>query len=194
MMSAIHPFSGNTMFPKSVCNALIDGMDGRLLCIFKKYYADHAILHDLSTTFQRSRFRQIFAAMQMAEDEVHSISVVAHDSIGGQAFSANDYAYLSQAKCTLDHYFQGGYSSGDEYRSEGGRSKSSRGSCSELGWGNSCFGCKGPHLYIKNKVIMCPKKDKPGVRAAAEKAYKEWLEKSHKINKKRKDHPLNYNK
>jgi hypothetical protein len=133
MMSAMRPFADNATFPKSVCNALINGMDGHLLRIFKKYYTNHAILHNLSATFQRSCFCQILATMQMAEDHVHSISAIARNSIGGQAFSAKVYAFPSQAKCTLDHYSQGGYSSGDRYHSEGGRSESSLGSCSELG-------------------------------------------------------------
>ncbi len=41
---------------------------------------------------------------------------------------------------------------------------------------------------------MCPNKDKPGVRAAAEKAYQEWLEKSRMKNKNCKDKPFDYNK
>jgi hypothetical protein len=41
---------------------------------------------------------------------------------------------------------------------------------------------------------VCPNKDKPGVHAAAEKAYKVWLEILRKRNKKRKDRPLDYNK
>jgi hypothetical protein len=114
----------------------------------------------------------------------------------GQVFATNTNVnvFPSQAECNLDLYSQGGYSSGVGYCSKGGHSDSSRGSRGELGWGNKCFGCKGPHPYIKNKVIVCPNKDKPGVRAAAEKAYQEWLEKLCKRNKKRKDLPLDYNK
>ncbi len=42
-------------------------------------------------------------------------------------------------------------------------------------------------------MIVCPNKDKPVVYAAAEKVYQEWLVKSRKRNKKRKDKPLDYN-
>jgi hypothetical protein len=197
MMNAMRPFAGDAMFPKSVCNALTNGMDGRLLQIFKKYYTNHAVLQDLSTTFQRSCSRRILAAMQTAKYEVHSMSPLARDSIGGQAFAANVNAFPSQAECTLDHYSQGGYSSGDGYRSEGGNFDSSCGSRGKLGRGNKCFGCKGPYPYIKNKVIVCPNKDKPGVRIAAKKAYQEWLGKLRKRNKKckdRQDRPLDFNK
>jgi hypothetical protein len=157
--------------------------------------------HDLSTTFQRSCFWQIFAAMQLAEDEVQSISAIARGSIRGQVFAANAGAFASQAERTLDCYSHGGrYTSGDgyrsdgRYRSEGGRSNSSRGSRSKLGQGDRCFGCQGPHPYIRNKLIVCPNKDKPGVRAAAKKAYQEWLAKLRKRNKKCKDKLFDYNK
>ncbi len=95
-MSTMRPFAGNERFPKSVCNALIDGMASRLLRIFKKYYADHALLYDLSATFQHSCFWQILAAMQLAKDEVQSISAIACDSIGDQAFTANAGALLAK--------------------------------------------------------------------------------------------------
>jgi hypothetical protein len=198
----MRPLAGNERFPKSVYNALIDGMASRLLlCIFKKYYADHALLHDLSATFKHSCFWQILAAMQMTKNEVQSISAITRDTIGGQAFAANAGTFASHAERTLDCYSQGGgYTSGKGYRSDGrycskgGCSDSLCGSCDKLGQGDRCFGCQGPHPYIRNKVIVCPNKDKPGVWAAAKKAYQEWLEKSRKRNKKCKDKPFDYNK
>jgi hypothetical protein len=139
--------------------------------------------------------------MQLAEDEVQSISAIARNSIGGQAFAANAGAFASQAERTLDCYSHGGgytssygYRSDGGYPSEGGHSDSLRGSRGKLGQGDRCFCCQGPHPYIRNKVIMCPNKDKPGVWAAAKKAYQEWLAKLRKRNKKRKENPLNYNK
>ena len=201
MMSAMRPFASDERFPKSVCNALIDGMDGRLLRVFRKYYADHSVLHDLSATFQRERFRQILAAMQTAEDEVHSISDIARESIGGQAFAIT--AYPSQCERTLERYPSGGgYSSGEGYRSdggyrsEGGRSDTSRGSRGGYGRNHKCFGCGSTqHPWIKDKVIVCPNKDKPGVKEAAEKNYQEYIATSRKRNKKRKeskDKPFDY--
>jgi hypothetical protein len=38
MMNAMRLFMGNETFPKSVCNAPIDGMSNPLMCIFCKYY------------------------------------------------------------------------------------------------------------------------------------------------------------
>jgi hypothetical protein len=139
--------------------------------------------------------------MQLAKDEVQSISAIACNSIGGQAFAANAGAFASQAERTLDCYSHGGgYTSGNGYcsdggyHSKGGRSDSLRSSRGKLGQGDRCFGCQGPHPYIRNKVIVCPNKDKPGVWAAAKKAYQEWLAKSRKRNKKFKDKPFDYNK
>jgi hypothetical protein len=198
MMSVMCPFAGNERFPKSVCNALIDSMDRRFLHIFKKYYADHALLHDLSATFQRGCFWKILATVQTTKDEVQSISAIACDSISGQAFAAN--AFASQAKLILDHYSQGGgYTSGNTHHSNGGYrfnsgcSDSLRRACGKLGQGDKCFGCGAPHPYIWDEVIMCLNKDQPGICAAAKKNYQEWLAKSRKGNKKRKDKPLNYN-
>jgi len=43
MMNAMRPFAGEAVFPKSVCNALIDGMDKHLMAIFRRNYPDHAV-------------------------------------------------------------------------------------------------------------------------------------------------------
>jgi hypothetical protein len=91
-------------------------------------------------------------------------------------------AFASQAEHTLNQY-SGGYTSNGAassgYSLEGGycsdRSTGSR----DIGWHDSCFGCKGPHPYIKNGVVVCPNADQPGVRAATQAAYDKWLEKNH---------------
>ncbi len=70
MMNAMRPFAGNVMFPKSVCNALIDEMSPALRRIFQKHYADHSMLHNMNSTFQCSRFPLIMAVMLAAEEEV----------------------------------------------------------------------------------------------------------------------------
>jgi hypothetical protein len=84
----------------------------------------------------------------------------------------------------------GGYNSNgaapSSYRLEGGyRSDRSTGSCN-IGWRDSCFGCKGPHPYIKNGVVVFPNADQPGVRAAALAAYDKGLGKSRAHCQKRK--------
>jgi hypothetical protein len=72
------------------------------------------------------------------------------------------------------------------YRSEGGyHSNRSTGSC-DIGRRDSCFGCIGPHPYIKNGVVVCPNTNQPGVHAAAQAAYDKWLEKSCARCQKRK--------
>ena len=92
----MRPFAGEAVFPKSVCNALIDGMDKRLMAIFRRNYSDHAVIHNQSASFQRSRFPMILQAMQSAEDEVQSISAIARSSVASQAFHTDVLA--SQAK------------------------------------------------------------------------------------------------
>jgi hypothetical protein len=47
MMNAMRPFASKVRFPKSVCNALIDGLDKRLTAIFCRNYPNHAVLHNL---------------------------------------------------------------------------------------------------------------------------------------------------
>jgi hypothetical protein len=189
MMNAMCPFAGEACFPKSVCNALIDGLDKHLMAIFRCNYPNYAVLHNLEAAYQRSHFPKIIQAMPLAEDEVHSISAIACISVNGQAFKLDAMAFASQAERTLNHS-SGGYTSdgaaSSGYRLEGGyRSYRSTGSC-DIGQRDSSFGCKGPHPCIKNGVVVCPNADQPGVHAAAQAAYDKWLEKSHARCQKRK--------
>ncbi len=169
-MNAMRPFASKARFPKSVCNALIDGLDKHLIAIFRLNYPDRAILHDLQGSFQRSRLPIILGAMTMAEEEVQSISAIARSSVGGQALKSDALAFPSQLERTLDQY-SGGYSSESRsasgYRLDSGyRSDRSGGSTGECGLGrrDSCFGCKGIHPWVKNGIVVCPNADKPGVR------------------------------
>jgi hypothetical protein len=97
MMDAMRPFASEARFLKSVCNALIDGLDKRLTAIFRRNYPDHTILHDLQGSFQRSRLPTILDAMTMAEEEVQSFSAIVRSSVGGQAFKSDALAFPSQA-------------------------------------------------------------------------------------------------
>jgi hypothetical protein len=117
MINAMRLFASKARFPKSVCNALIDGLDKRLIAIFRRNYPNHAVLHDLQGSFQRSHLPIILDAMTMAEEEVQSISAIARSSVGSQAFKLDALAFPSQAERTLDRY-SGGYSS--ELGSAGG--------------------------------------------------------------------------
>ena len=198
MMNAMRPFASAARFPKSVCNALIDGLDSRLVPIFRRNYPDHAVLHDLSASYQRGKFQDILQAMQMAEDEVNSISEIARSTVNGQAFHADASVNASQAERTLSRYGGGSYTSeggnsggyrsdggaSGGYRSDGGRSTGSNDS--RLGRRDRCFGCSGSHLWVVDGVVVCPNADKPGVREAAAKNYQSWLEKSRARRAKRK--------
>jgi hypothetical protein len=50
------------------------------------------------------------------------------------------------------------------------------------------------HTHIRNKVIVCPNKDKPGIKEAANANYKEWLECHKKLNNKHKEQSISYKK
>jgi hypothetical protein len=130
MMNAMRSFASAARFPKSVCNALIDGLDSRLVPIFRRNYPDHAVLHDLSASYQRGKFQDILRAMQMAEDEVNSISEIACSTVNGQAFHADALVHASQAERTLSRYH-----GGDGYTSEEGTSDIRRIS---FGWWTFC--------------------------------------------------------
>ena len=118
--------------------------------------------------------------MQMAEDEVNSISEIARSTVNGQAFHADASVNASQAECTLLRYGHEGYTSeggaSNGNYSGGGRLTTSNES--RLGCRDCCFGCNGPHPWIKDGVVVCKNADKPGVRAQAAKNYQTWLEKS----------------
>ncbi len=110
MMNVMCPFAVEARFPKGVCNALIDGFDKCLMAIFRRNYADHAVLHNLQGSFQHSRIPIILNAMTLAEEKVQSISAIVRSSVGGQAFKSDALAFPSQAERIRDHY-SGGYSS-----------------------------------------------------------------------------------
>ncbi len=126
--------------------------------------------------------------------QVANIMAIARQLVGSQTFAASVPTFASQAERTLARYAPGGYSSEGGYCSDGGRSESSRGSRGELGRNDKCFGCGGPHPYIKNKVVVCPNKDKSSVKEAADTNYREWVEKRKKQNKKRKERSVSYDK
>ena len=59
MMNVMRPFAGEARFPKSVCNALIDGLDKCLIAIFRRNHPNYAVFHDLQATYQHSCFPDI---------------------------------------------------------------------------------------------------------------------------------------
>ncbi len=173
MMNGMQPFAGKARFPVSVCNMLMDGLDSKLVLIFRRNYKDYAIMHDLQASYQRSKFPKILRAMQMSEDEVKSITAIARSSVGGQAFHSDAMAFPSQAENTLTCYSGGN----GGYKSDGGSSAGgyrSDDTTRSHGGGDTCFGCKGNHPWMRDGKVLCPNKDKPGIQAKAEAAYQKW--------------------
>jgi hypothetical protein len=102
---------------------------------------------------QCSWFPTILRAMQSAEKEVQTYTSIARNAIGDQAFHSNATAYPSQAEITLNRYSTECIKGND----------SSNSNATKLGTlpgqESSCFGCGGPHPWMRNKVITCPHKD-----------------------------------
>ncbi len=130
-------------------------------------------MHDLQASYQQSKFPEILRAVQMSEDEVKSITAIARSSVGGQVFHADAMAFPSQAENTLTHYSggNGGYKSDGSSSAGGYRSDNTTRS---LGGSDTCFGCKGNHPWMQDGKVLCPNKDKPGIRAEAKAAYQKW--------------------
>jgi hypothetical protein len=173
MMNAMQPFAGDERFSMSVCNKLIDGIDQRLVPIFRRHYQAYAVIHNLQALYQQSRFLLILSTMKLAEDKVQSIATIARSSVRGQAFTYSTNVYPSQAESTLSCYLRGYKSDG----SSGHHTDNTNGSRG-LGKSDRCFGCKGVHPWMKDGVIVCPNRDQLGVGAIADGAYKAWLAKA----------------
>ncbi len=108
----------------------------------------------------------------MSDDKVKLITAITQSSVGGQAFHANAMAFPSQAETTLTRYSKGG-----GYKLDGGSSNRRYrldDTQKSLGKNDSCFGCNGPHPWMRNKKIVCPNRDKPGMCEEAAKAYQVW--------------------
>ncbi len=105
-MNGMRPFAGETRFPMSVCNMLMDGLDSRLVLIFRQNYKDYVQTHDLQASYQRSKFPAILSAMQMSEDQVKLITAISRNSVNGQAFHSDALAFPSQAKTTLNRFLE----------------------------------------------------------------------------------------
>jgi hypothetical protein len=105
--------------------------------------------------------------MQLAKDEVHSISVIARILVNRQVFKSDAMAFASQAERTLNRYsggytFKGATSSG--YRSDGGyRSDMSTGSC-DIGWRNSYFGYPRTWLFIPLELLFSVTPSSSGIQ------------------------------
>jgi hypothetical protein len=108
MMNGMRPFAGEARFPVRVCNMIMDGLDSRLVPIFRQNYKDYAQTHNPQASYQRSKFPAILSTMQMSEDEVKPIAAIAQSSVNGQAFHSDALAFPSQAKATLNCYSGGG--------------------------------------------------------------------------------------
>ncbi len=134
------------------------------LPLFCHNYANHALLHELTASYQRRHFPEILQAMHLAEEEVQSIRTIACSSISGrQAFPITAQVFPGQAKRTLANYKSGGgyTSNASGARSDGYHSNRSVGSRGRFGRKHRCFGCGDEeHPWIKRRYrvpqLQCP--------------------------------------
>jgi hypothetical protein len=146
-----------------MCNYLIDGLDQRLTSIFHCNYSNYSQPHDMLASHQCSQFPIILRAMQSAMEEVQTYTSIARNTIDGQAFHSNATACPSQAEITLNR------NSIEHVKGTDGSNSDVAKLGTSTGWETSCFGCGGPHPWMRNKVITCPHKDQAGIWEAATK-------------------------
>ena len=169
MTLAMCPFVADAMFPVSVCNKFMQGLDPRILSYFEQLYPAHSDPHDLDGHIQREKLHAIYMAAIQAENTFNITTAAARDAVGATPQSyctAVVPAHASQAEKTLQRY-----------------DSSSPTSSPSSGMRGKCFGCKSPdHLWMDQKGnIICPKKNDPGIKAAADKAYARWTKNSKKF-------------
>jgi hypothetical protein len=119
--------------------------------------------------------------MQLAEEEVQTYTSIARYAVGGQAFHSDATAYPSQAETTLNRYSPEHAKGMDGYNSNATNKSST-----SFGQNKSCFRCGSPHPWMRNKIVLCPHKDRSGIQDTAAKNYKEWLTKYKACRKKHK--------
>ncbi len=168
LQNASRPFDACKTLPINLCSRFIIGLDRGLIPSFRRLYPNHADVHDLSSAVQCAKLPIIFAAAQLAKDEVHQLQDITRSVNGGQGFHIQVIAgiptiktpsyiiptYPSQAKRTLVKY-----------------EAPPKEPPTNLYIHTGCFGCKGPHPWMTGGKIVCPHGNDPRVKAIADKEY-----------------------
>lgn len=178
MTLAMRPFVSARVFPVSVCNKFMQGLDPRILSYFEQFYPAHNDFHELTGQVQRDKLHLIYMAAIQAENAYIVTTTAARDAVGAapQSYCSPVIpAHASQAERTLQRY---------DSASPSPTSKSGRG---------KCFGCKSSaHMWMdKEGNIICPKQHDAGIKAAADAAYSKFAKEAKKRRAKRaeKDNP-----
>jgi hypothetical protein len=174
MTLAMRPFISSRVFPVSVCNKFMDGLDPRIRRYFVDRYKDHWKVHDLDAASQIAKLEEIYLAAIGAEEQYRTMNATAREAVGqpiGQTYAAAG-AYPSQAENTLARYDSPSSSSPR-------RSKN-----------HKCFGCgSADHSWQTNGVITCPKGDDPAIQRAAKEAFHKYRDALRKREKSKKELP-----
>ena len=189
LMRAARPIATQQTFPISLVNKFMDGIDERLRPKFRSLYPTYSVQQDRSGRNQRKTLPIVLAAAQQAEDEIRSVQEIARGAIGqtlianvvGAYPAAAVQAFPSQAENTLDRY----QSDGESVDSRSTGTNRSRGT-------PECFGCGEPHPWMRKTStgehkIVCPNKNKPGVKERAEREYKAFIDRLSQRRKAKND-------
>jgi hypothetical protein len=163
MTLAMRPFVSSRVFPVSVYNKFIDGLDPRIHPYFNDRYANHWQVHPLDGAHQKEKLEEIFLAAHSAEGQYQRMGATAREAVGhpvGQAYTTS--AYPSQAEKTLARYD----STSPQFASAR-RSKN-----------HNCFGCGSPdHAWKTNSVVTCPQGHLPAIQQKAKDNWKDFKKK-----------------
>ena len=146
-MGALQAIIKERSFPVNAVEKFKNNMDPDLIPFFRQSYPTHTTVVALDSSLQLTALREILTAAQKAEDNRKIISQAAVSAVHAQSFVSTPTGVLaSQAERTINKYKKGDI---------------------------TCFGCGESHMWSKRLedksfVIVCPNKDKPGIRAKAE--------------------------
>ncbi len=175
IMQGSRSFAHQTEWPVSVSNICINNMCPRLRSAFEELFPRHNEPHDRRGRLQREILQDILQKATMAEAKIRTIQNIAWNAAGGQGFCADADTFASQAETTL-----GRYQKPPTPRKPGSRIP-------------ICWGCQEDHVWCgRDRIVTCPNKDRPGVKATAEKVIAERKKQSADRKKNRdqnKDSP-----
>ena len=150
IMGAIQPFVAQRVFPVNVVEKFKSNMDPGLSKFFKKAYPNWSNAVPLQGELQLATLRSMLVAAQTAEDDRNLITQQTSTVINATGFMIQGaQVNASQAETTIANHKR------------------------KDGTPIICFGCGGPHPWSsrqpdKSFVIVCPNKDKPGIKEKAD--------------------------
>jgi len=79
LMSAARPFTGERIYPISLCAKFMEGMDPRLVAGFRRNFPTHSTVQALTANYQRKKLQDMLIASQRADDDLTSVQRAVRD-------------------------------------------------------------------------------------------------------------------